>query len=159
MSARRIRVLIAIVVVLMGLGGVLLYATGRGALLGTLVAVIAGVGLVLVIVTGVVQGNWQFLEWLNPLECCSFFGVFEAQHMLVLLGSLAHNVVVWARRWLNSPQIARFGILRMVRDVFHISGMLRFDSLSQVVEIVLNQDAHLAHLLIRSLRELLTPLN
>jgi hypothetical protein len=84
---------------------------------------------------------------------------FEAQHMLVLLGSLAHNVVVWARDWLSSPQIARFGILRMVRDVFHISGILRFDSLSQVVEIVLNQDAHLARLLIRSLRELLTPLN
>ncbi len=84
---------------------------------------------------------------------------FEAQHLLVLLGSLAHNVVVWARDWLSSPQIARFGILRMVRDVFHISGILRFDALSQVVEIVLNQDAHLAHLLIRSWRELLTPFN
>ena len=84
---------------------------------------------------------------------------FEAQHMLVLLGSLAHNVVVWARSWLISPQIARFGILRMVRDVFHISGLLHFDPLSHVVEIVLNQDAHLARLLIRSLRELLTPLN
>ena len=84
---------------------------------------------------------------------------FEAQQLLVLLGSLAHNVVVWARDWLSSPQIARFGILRMVRDVFHISGILRFDALSQVVEIVLNQDAHLAHLLIRSWRELLTPFN
>ena len=29
---------------------------------------------------------------------------FEAQHMLVLLGSLAHNVVVWARSWLTSPE-------------------------------------------------------
>lgn len=25
---------------------------------------------------------------------------FEAQQMVMLLGSLAHNVVVWARRWL-----------------------------------------------------------
>ncbi len=84
---------------------------------------------------------------------------FEAQHMLVLLGSLAHNVVVWARGWLTNPQIARFGILRMVRDVFHISGLLRFDLCTHVVEIVLNQDAHLARLLIRSLRELLAPLH
>lgn len=84
---------------------------------------------------------------------------FEAQHMLVLLGSLAHNVVVWARSWLTSPQIARFGILRMVRDVFHISGLLRFDPCTHVVEIVLNQDARLARLLIRSLREWLTPFN
>ncbi len=84
---------------------------------------------------------------------------FEAQHMLVLLGSLAHHVVVWVRQWLTSPQIQHWGILRMVRDVFHISGMLRFDTLTHVVEIVLNQDARLARLLIRSLRELLTPLN
>ncbi len=39
--------------------------------------------------------------------------------MLVLLGSLAHNVVVWARRWLSSQKIHHYGILRMVRDVFH----------------------------------------
>jgi hypothetical protein len=45
----------------------------------------------------------------------------------------------------------------MVRDVFHISGLLRFDLCTHVVEIVLNQDAHLARLLIRSLRELLAP--
>src|SRR5207245_11640012 len=84
---------------------------------------------------------------------------FEAQCLLVLLGSVAHNVVVWARGWLSSPHIQRFGILRMVRDVFHISGLLCFDPCTQVVEIVLNQDAHLARLLIRSLREWLTPFN
>jgi hypothetical protein len=44
---------------------------------------------------------------------------FEAQHMLTLLGSLAHNVVVWARHWLAVPQVQQCGILRMVRDVFH----------------------------------------
>ena len=78
--------------------------------------------------------------------------------MLVLLGSLAHNVVIWARKWLTSPQIHHCGILRMVRDVFHISGLLRFDAWTHVVEIVLNQDARLARSLIRPLRELLTPL-
>ena len=83
---------------------------------------------------------------------------FEAQHMLVLLGSLAHNVVVWARRWLAVPQLQQHGILRMVRGVFHVSGFLRFDAFGSVLEIVLNQDARLAHVLIRSLRELLAPL-
>jgi hypothetical protein len=44
---------------------------------------------------------------------------FEAQQMLVLLGTLAHNVVVWARRWLAIPEGSHCGTLRMVRDVFH----------------------------------------
>jgi len=70
----------------------------------------------------------------------------EAQQMLVLLGSLAHNVVVWARRWLSSPQIQHCGILRIARDVFHVIGLLRFDASGSVVEIVLHQGvAWLAH--------------
>ncbi len=84
---------------------------------------------------------------------------FEAQHMLVLLGSLAHNVVVWARRWLSSPQIQRCGILRMVRDVFHVSGFLCFDAFGSVVAIVLNQEACLARSFIRPLQALLAPLH
>jgi Transposase DDE domain group 1 len=84
---------------------------------------------------------------------------FEAQHMLLLLGSLAHNVVVWARRWLSSQKIQHYGLLRMVRDVFHVSGLLRFDASGSVVEIVLNQEACLARSFIRPLRELLTPLH
>ena len=84
---------------------------------------------------------------------------FEAQHMLVLLGTLAHNVVVWARRWLSSQKIQHCGILRMVRDVFHVSGLLRFDAFGSVVAIVLNQEAGLARSFIRPLRELLTPLH
>ena len=64
---------------------------------------------------------------------------FEAQHMLMLLGSLAHTVIVWAQEWLNTPAPAEpeqaqliplssreplphYGPLRMVRDVFHLSG-------------------------------------
>lgn len=54
---------------------------------------------------------------------------FEAQHMLLLPGSLAHNVVIWAHRWLSCPQIQHHGILRMVCDVFHVSGMLRIEPL------------------------------
>ena len=84
---------------------------------------------------------------------------FEAQHMLTLLGSLAHNVVVWARHWLAVPQVQQCGILRMVRDVFHVSGFLCFDAVGSVVAIVLNQDARLARSLALSLRSLLTPLH
>jgi hypothetical protein len=84
---------------------------------------------------------------------------FEAQHMLVLLGTLAHNVVVWARRWLALPEGPHCGMLRMVRDIFHISGFLCFDPLDHVVKIVLNQHAHRARKLIFPLQELLTPLH
>lgn len=100
MSARGIRVLIAIVVVLVGLGGVLLYATGRGALLWTLVegiaAIIAIVGVFWVIVTGVVQGDWQFLEWFNPLECCSFIGVFGVTIVITVGGFLLWHSLLMA---------------------------------------------------------------
>ncbi len=36
----------------------------------------------------------------------------EAQQVLLLLGTLAHNVVIWARRWLapQCPTLARYGI-------------------------------------------------
>jgi len=84
---------------------------------------------------------------------------FEAQQMLMLLGSLAHNVVLWARHWLAVPQLQRYGIVRMVRDVFHVSGFLCMDALGQVCHLVLNQDALLARSFVNSLRELLAPLH
>ena len=101
---------------------------------------------------------------------------FEAQQMLLLLGSLAHNVIVWAREWLNAPApteresaqstclsyrepLPHYGPLRMVRDVFHLSGFLRWDACGQLREIVLNQDALLAHRILCSLRQLLAPLH
>ena len=100
---------------------------------------------------------------------------FEAQQMLMLLGSLAHNVIIWAHQWLNVPASAEpeqphtpgpargeplphYGPLRMVRDVLHISGFLRCDASGQLLEIVLNQDALLAHRILFSLRRLLAPL-
>lgn len=78
--------------------------------------------------------------------------------MLVLLGSLAHNVVVWARQWLSCHKIRHYGPLRMVRDVFHVSGLLRFDPSGVVVEVILNQQACLAHSFLRSLQSFMTPL-
>jgi hypothetical protein len=84
---------------------------------------------------------------------------FAAQQMVMLLGTLAHNVVLWARRWLT--QIARpsklrhYGLLRLVRDVFHISGLLVFDALGQLRQIVLNRGAPLASTLVTALTNLL----
>ncbi len=80
---------------------------------------------------------------------------FEAQQMLMLLGSLAHNIIIWARVWLASPALRQYGMLRMVRDVFHISGFLLIDALGQVVQIVLNQAAPLAPALVDPLGALL----
>ena len=80
---------------------------------------------------------------------------FAAQQMVMLLGTLAHNVIVWARRWLLSPALRHYGMLRMVRDVFHISGFLLIDACGQVTQIVLNQAAPLASVFVHPLRKLL----
>lgn len=85
---------------------------------------------------------------------------FEAQQMVMLLGSLAHNVVVWSRAWLaTSPSpLRQYGMLRMIRDVFHVSGFLVMDAPGQqVVQIVLNQAAPLASPLVDPLHNLLAP--
>jgi hypothetical protein len=80
---------------------------------------------------------------------------FAAQQMLMLLGSLTHNTIIWARGWLAAPQLRSYGMLRMVRDVFHISGFLAVDALGQIVQVRLNQAAPLAPVVADSLRELL----
>jgi hypothetical protein len=86
---------------------------------------------------------------------------FEAQQMVMLLGTLVHNVIIWARSFLMQPaascKLRHYGMLRMVRDVFHVSGFLVFDALDQLVEIVLNQAAPLAPMLAESLQGLLAP--
>jgi hypothetical protein len=88
---------------------------------------------------------------------------FEAQQMVMLLGSLAHNVVIWARQWLTQAaapsKLRHYGILRMVRDVFHVSGFLVLDASCHIVQIVLNQVAPLASILVDSLRVLLAPIH
>jgi len=80
---------------------------------------------------------------------------FAAKPMVMLLGSLAHNVIVWARHWLASPRVQHYGMVRMVRDVFHISGFLLTNACGQVTQVVLNQTAPLASALVHPLRKLL----
>lgn len=88
---------------------------------------------------------------------------FQAQRLLMLLGTLAHNLLIWARRWLAaaSPQHARrlqqYGIKRMVRDLAHISGILTFDAHGRLLSIALFQASSLSLLILLPLRLLLAP--
>jgi hypothetical protein len=84
---------------------------------------------------------------------------FEAQQMVMMLNELAHNVLIWARGWLAAvlPQIERYGLLRLVRDVWHISGFVEQTGHGQLTRIVLNHLAPLAHGLGLALRQLLAP--
>jgi hypothetical protein len=71
---------------------------------------------------------------------------FEAQEMLMHLGALAHNVLVWARGWLEPvvPAVRQYGIKRLVRDVFGVSGAVEITSTGEVRQIILNQANRLA---------------
>ena len=106
----------------------------------------------------------------------------------MLLSALAHNVIVWARQWLlpQCPPLRHYGIVRMVRDVFHgrlpcsfaapppmkidvadgerggyfhTSGFVVRDAHGQMVQLVLNQAAPLARGLADALGALLAPLH
>jgi hypothetical protein len=50
-----------------------------------------------------------------------------AQRMLVHLSALAHNVLIWARRWLGAvaPRLVGLGIVRLVREVWAIPGRVK----------------------------------
>lgn len=77
--------------------------------------------------------------------------------MLLLRGTLAHHGLLWARHWLapRRPVRARYGLLRLVRDVGQISGFLLLDAGGQIVNVVLNQAAPLAPDLVAALSVLL----
>ena len=71
---------------------------------------------------------------------------FHGQEMLLLLGQLAYNLTAWVRNGLAYCQakLRQFGMLRMVRDAFHISGRIIFDTHEHIVQISLNQGHDLA---------------
>jgi hypothetical protein len=75
---------------------------------------------------------------------------FEGQQVVAQLGRLAHNLVMWARRWLapEAPTMRKLGVKRVVRDVFHVNGLVERDADGRIVRIVLNQ----AHCYARRLR-------
>jgi hypothetical protein len=61
--------------------------------------------------------------------------------MRSLLEVLAHNLLVWARRWLapRCPKIVQFGLLRLVRDVFCMNGIVIQDQHAHIIKIIFNQ--------------------
>jgi hypothetical protein len=81
---------------------------------------------------------------------------FEAQQMIVALNTLAHNLLVWARNWLKpcAPRLGMFGLLRLVRDLFQISGFIIIDD-EGVDSIILNRLAPCAKALADAFKLLL----
>jgi hypothetical protein len=65
---------------------------------------------------------------------------FYAQDMLVLLGQLAHNLVIWVRNSIVAvdPHFTRFGIQRTVRDVLRIDGYVHFHQDGSLARVILN---------------------
>jgi hypothetical protein len=81
-----------------------------------------------------------------------------AQQMVMLLNSLAHNVLVWVQKWLADevPKLASFGTLRLVRDVLSVSGKIEFNpKTSKLKRIVLNRAAPTISKLLTAFRPLL----
>jgi hypothetical protein len=82
---------------------------------------------------------------------------FAAQEMLVLLAQLAHNVIIWIRDSLLhvNPDLRHFGMVRMVRDLFHIPGLIRLKPDGAIQTIVLNQSHPYAHIFHQAFAHLL----
>lgn len=87
---------------------------------------------------------------------------WQAQRLLMLLGTLAHNLLVWSRRWLcrhSSPQVAsrlrHYGMKRLIRDLYHMSGRLSFDRQGRLRVIALQSSSSLVKLMLVPLQKLL----
>ena len=50
------------------------------------------------------------------------------QEMLILVAQLAHNLIIWARKWLSEacPKLGEYGIKRWVRDLLTMPGRITF---------------------------------
>jgi Transposase DDE domain len=53
-----------------------------------------------------------------------------AQMLVVLLVQLAHNLLIWSRRWLTTqaPRLAKYGIIRLVQEVWAIPGRIKLSA-------------------------------
>jgi hypothetical protein len=94
----------------------------------------------------------QGLGWRNKKRFC-------AQAMLLWLEALAHNVLIWARAWLSpaAPAIARYGLLRLVRDAFAIPGQVCLDDQGSISLLILSRVHPLSAKLLLALQQLLAP--
>lgn len=83
-----------------------------------------------------------------------------AQQVLVLLGALAQNLLLWAKAWLAdaAPAVRPLGIQRLVRDLWGIGGVVELDpQTGQIVRIILNQANGFAHRCLTALATLVAP--
>ncbi len=80
-----------------------------------------------------------------------------AQQMIILLNTLAHNVLMLARSWLSAeePKVKRYGVLRLVRDVCSVSGMIETDECGHIRSVFLNRGSTLARTLVGAFRSML----
>jgi hypothetical protein len=78
-----------------------------------------------------------------------------AQRLVVLLGQWAHNVLLWARRWLarGAPRLAGFGIVRLVQEVCAVPGRVKLTA-AGVSRIRLRREHPCAREVYRGLRPL-----
>ncbi len=81
-----------------------------------------------------------------------------AQQMLVLLGQWAHNVLMWARRWIarGAPRLAGCGIVRLVQEVWAVPGRVKLTD-GEVRRVRLRPEHPRARDVCRGLRALLAP--
>lgn len=84
---------------------------------------------------------------------------WEAAQMAAYITTLAHNIVIWARRWLaeRAPRIARYGLKRCLREVWTVNGQVELSPSGQIQRIILNQAHWLTHHLLAALQALLPP--
>ena len=82
-----------------------------------------------------------------------------AQQMVVGLGTLVHNVLVWARRWLAAvaAPLGELGLQRLVRDALTVLGWVAWDRAGQVRAVGLMAAHPLARHLLLALQALLAP--
>ncbi len=84
---------------------------------------------------------------------------FFAQEMLILLAQLAYNVTNWVKQRMaeHYPKLASFGMLRMIRDAFQVSGKIQFDETGRLLRISLNTAHSLAPVFLDFYRSLAYP--
>lgn len=72
---------------------------------------------------------------------------FCGQEMLILLAHLAYNLLIWFRSKLaqSVPSWLSFGILRLIRDAFHISGFVEIDHHNRILSIAFNRSHSLSN--------------
>jgi hypothetical protein len=82
---------------------------------------------------------------------------YYGQQMVMLLGQLAHNCVVWAKRWLQeqAPKMKRYGVKRVVRDVLQVSGFVELKQNGGIRRIVINKASWLGRHCAKAFRDLL----